>query len=173
MRRNAVPGLAADVRRPAKRRVGLVVAPQVVEDDRAVDQRLHVARVQLQRAVDLRQRLLLLSHKGVRDPEQVVRVGERPARGDHFLQQVDGAVVVLELEPLARLIDEMFRTDIHAPPRTTGRNRPILAADAVHRVSNIDRVGLAGPRPDSSDDAAEILDRAAQAGFERDLGRPP
>src|SRR6266480_1842803 len=51
-----------------------------------------------------------------------MRVGERPPAGDDFLQQVDGAVVVLELEALARLGHEVLRTDVHGPPRTIVRS---------------------------------------------------
>ena len=44
-----------------------------------------------------------------------MRIGEGAAGRDHLFQEVDSAVVVLELEPLARLIDEMLRTHVHEP----------------------------------------------------------
>ena len=76
-------------------------------------QRFHVARVELQRPVQLGERLLLLSHERVRHAKEMMRIGEGASGRDHLFQEVDSAVVVLELEPLARLIDEMLRTHVH------------------------------------------------------------
>src|SRR5256886_17216339 len=71
------------------------------------------AGIQRQRPVELGEGLLLLADERVRQSQQVMRVGERPPAGDDFLQQVDGAVVVLELEALAGLGHEVLRTDVH------------------------------------------------------------
>src|SRR6266540_4891874 len=119
--REPLPGLAAYLRRPPERRVRLRFPPQLVEDDRPVDERLHVVRVQRQSAIELRQGLLPLPHQRVGEAEQVVRVGERTPGRDHFLEEVDRPVVVLQLKPFAGLLDEMLRTDVHGSPRTSGR----------------------------------------------------
>src|SRR2546427_1028003 len=47
-----------------------------------VDERFDVLRVQLQRAVELRQGLLLLAYQGVRQAQQMMGVGERAAGRD-------------------------------------------------------------------------------------------
>jgi hypothetical protein len=58
----------------------------------------------------------------------MVRVGERaPGRND-FLEQVNRAVVVLELDALVRLLHQMLRADVHGSPHRgerhgTGRQR--------------------------------------------------
>jgi len=65
-------------------RIGLGFATELVQDEGAVHQRLDVVRVQRQRAVQLRQRRVLLAHQRVRQPEQVMRIGKRPARRDHL-----------------------------------------------------------------------------------------
>src|SRR5439155_21684540 len=70
---------------------------------------------------ELCQSLILLAHERIRQAEHVVRIGERAARRDHLLEEVDGPVVVLQLEPLPGLLDEVLSADVHASPRTSGR----------------------------------------------------
>src|SRR3989441_763304 len=122
VRRQALAQLARQLSGAAQRGVRLVFAAQLVQDDGLVDERFDVLRVQLQRAVELCQGLVLLAHQRVRQAQQVMGVGERAARRDDFLEQVDRAVVVLQLKPLAGLLDEMLRTDVHGSPRTSGRS---------------------------------------------------
>ena len=122
MGRQPLTRLASHLGRPPERHVRLGLAPQLVQHDGPMDERLDVAGIQRQRPVELGEGLLLLADERVRQAQQVMRVGERPPAGDDFLQQVDGAVVVLELEALAGLGHEVLRTDVHGPPRTTARS---------------------------------------------------
>jgi hypothetical protein len=101
----AVPRLPAEPAGPPQRRVRLLLAPELVEHDGAMNQRLDIVRVQGQGLVELGEGLVRLARQRVGETEQLVRVGERPARRDHFLQEVNRPVVVLQLEPLASLLD--------------------------------------------------------------------
>src|SRR5438034_3561915 len=67
-----------------------------------------------QGTVGAREGLILLAHEGVRQAERVVRIGERAAGRHHLLEEVDGPVVVLQLEPLPGLLDQMLSADVHA-----------------------------------------------------------
>ncbi len=84
-------------------------------------QRLDVVGVEGQGPVELRQGLVLLTHQRVRQTEHVVGIGKRAARRHHLLEEVDGPVVILQLETLPGLLDEMFSADVHESPRTSGR----------------------------------------------------
>src|SRR6266480_7058692 len=79
-----------------------------------------------------------------------MRVGERPPAVDDFLQQVDGAVVVLELEALARLSHEVLRTDVHGPPRTTVRSAGPLPRCRPWAGSRARAPPAAGRRPSAA-----------------------
>ena len=68
--------------------------------------------------VVMRERLFRLTHEGVGQPEEVVRVGKRPPRLYQLFEEVDRAVVVLELKPLAGLLDQMLSTDVQGSPPT-------------------------------------------------------
>src|SRR5438552_1659343 len=52
----------------------------------------------------------------------MMRVGERPPARDDLLEQVNRAVIVLEVEPLASLRHEVLRTDVHVSPGTSARS---------------------------------------------------
>src|SRR5712691_3405795 len=75
--REAVPLLPAELPRPAQRVVGFVLAPELVEHDSLMDQRLDVVRIQAERLVELGQRLVGLVRERVGEAEQLVRIGER------------------------------------------------------------------------------------------------
>jgi len=135
--REALASLRRELPGAAEGLVGLGLAAELVQHDRAVDQRLHVMRVQVERAVELRQRRLRLAHQRIRQPEQMMRVGEGAARRNHLLEEVNRAVIVLELEALPGLFDHVFRTDVHGWPRTsarTGGSRPRPRPEAGTRA---------------------------------------
>src|SRR5207249_795364 len=51
----------------------------------------------------------------------MMRVGERPPARDDLLEQVNRAVIVLEVEPLASLRHEVLRTDARGSPAPRAR----------------------------------------------------
>src|SRR5213080_224816 len=121
MGREALARLAPDLSGASERGVRLGLPSQLVQHDGAVHQRLDVMRVERQGTVELREGLILLAHELVRQAEYVVRIGERAAGRHHLLEEVDGPVVVLQLDPLPGLLDQMLSADVHASPRTNGR----------------------------------------------------
>src|SRR5947199_9801874 len=52
----------------------------------------------------------------------MMRVGERPPARDDLLEQVNRAVIVLEVEPLASLRHEVLSTDVDVSPGTSARS---------------------------------------------------
>src|SRR6059036_1843874 len=89
----------------------------------------------------------------------MMRVGERPPARDDLLEQVNRAVIVLEVEPLASLRHEVLRTDVHVSPGTSARSvgfppqcRPWAGSRAGAR-RGADRPPSAARRPADRDGA--------------------
>jgi len=101
----ARPPFRPHLARPSQHGVGLFFPAQLVEHERAMNQRLDVVGIQRKRAIELLQRLVRLSGERVRHAQQVMRVGERAAGRDHLLEEVNRTVVVLELKALVSLLD--------------------------------------------------------------------
>jgi len=70
-----------------------------------MDQGLDVVRIEREGAIELFQRLVGLSREGVRETQQMMRVGKRAAGGDDLLEEMNRTVVVLQLKPLVSLLD--------------------------------------------------------------------
>src|ERR1043165_5543041 len=106
----------------------------------AVEVGLDVAGVDLHRGVERLERLLRLAEEGAAEPVQVVRIGEGAPRREHLLEEVHRAVVVLEGEALARLLDVALRIEVGChrltPSRVPGSTRwcaagPLRAGPSV------------------------------------------
>ena len=70
-----------------------------------MNQRFDVIGIQRQRAIELLQRLVRLPGELIRHAQQVMRVGEGASGRDDLLEEVNRAVVVLELKALVSLLD--------------------------------------------------------------------
>ena len=67
-----------------------------------MNERLEIARVELERAAELAQRFLWASDQREGDSDEVVDIGEGTTRRDDFLEQIDGPVIILDREALTR-----------------------------------------------------------------------
>src|SRR6266853_3523301 len=112
LRRYVAVEAAAALRRHAagtpQHRIRLVFATQLVQHERAMNQRFDVIRVERESAIELLQRLVRLAGEGVRQAEQVVRVRKGAARRDDLLEEMYRAVIVLQLKALVSLLDQML-----------------------------------------------------------------
>jgi len=75
-----------------------------------------VAWIELEGPLEMSQGALGLTQQREGKSEQVVSIGELLAAVDDVLQQVDGAVIILEREALPRLVDQRFVTDARKSP---------------------------------------------------------
>ena len=88
-------------------RLRLARSAQGSQDHAAVHQGFQIARVEPQGGIDSAQRFLRLPHQIVRQREQMMGVGVRLPRPHQLLQQMDAPVVVLECEPVLRLVKQL------------------------------------------------------------------
>src|SRR2546423_15365893 len=86
-----------------------------------MNQRLDVIGVQCQGTIQLLQRLVRLSGERIRETEQVMSVRKRAARRNHLFEQMNRAIIVLQLKSFVSLLDQMLGTDVHESPRTNRR----------------------------------------------------
>ena len=111
------PGNASSAKRP----LGILLSAELRKDDPTVNVRLDVPRIQGQRLVEGREGTIGLPHELVTQAHEVVRVSEGPPRLHQLLEQVDRAVIVLELKALLRQLKLLRRTHVHKSPRTIPR----------------------------------------------------
>ena len=123
LRRDALPGCAPEFARAPEGLRRLQASPQRIEDQRPVEQRLDVSRIQRQRPVQRGQRSLRLSQHVIRQAQQMMDVREAAAGPRHVLQEVHGAVVVLHREALFGGLHQLLSADVHGSP-CTSRRRP-------------------------------------------------
>src|SRR6185295_8079586 len=115
--------------------------------------------IQRERAIELLQRLLLLSGEREREPQQVMGVRKGPARRNYLLEEMNRAVVILQLKAFVSLLDQMLWTDVHEPPDTSRRTFgyplrfPPWAGTRVRARRAPDRRRSAAHRPADRDDA--------------------
>ncbi len=102
-------------------RIRLFFAAQLVQDERAMNQRLDVVGIEREGAIELLQRLVGLAGEGVGQTKQMVRVRKGAAGRDDLLEEMNRAVIVLQLKALVSLLDQMLGTDVHESPRTSQR----------------------------------------------------
>ena len=124
--RHATSFTAPRVAGVLKRLGRLLVPPEFGEDHSPVNVRLDVLVVQSQRGVETPEGAFRLIHEMIGESKQVVRVGEGPSVLDQLLEQVDGPVIILQLEMLLGSVKLLCRANFHAPPCTTPRNRRSL-----------------------------------------------
>src|SRR5712691_7824067 len=125
LRRHVAVEAPAALRRHAagtpQHRIRLFFATQLVQHERAMNQRLDVIGVERESTIELLQCLVRLAGEGVGQAEQMVRVRKGAAGRDDLLEEMYRAVIVLQLKALVSLLDQMLGTDVHESPRTSQR----------------------------------------------------
>ena len=96
-----------------------------------MDERLEIARVELERAAELAQRFLLAADQREGDADEVVDIGEGTTRRDDFLEQIDGPVIILDREALARPRRVIVQFDRPYASRNQPTNRRIPSGNGV------------------------------------------
>src|SRR5256885_504295 len=98
---------------------------------------------------------ICLAGEGIREAKQMMGIGEFAAGADHLLEEMDRAVIVLQLESLVSLLDETLGTDFHESPRTSVRTcqclprfRPSAGIPAPRRHARDPRLSAARPPAD-------------------------
>ena len=117
--RHPAPDLPTRLAGRSERILCLPLLPELGEHDAPVDVRLDVLRVPGQCLVERVERPVRLLHQLIGESDEVVHVREGPALLDQLLEQMDGAVVVLEREPLLGNLKLLCAANVHGSPRTT------------------------------------------------------
>jgi hypothetical protein len=84
--------------------------PQLTQHDAAVDVRLHIAWVELQRALERFERPLRVADEMIGKAHHVKGIGKGTSVVDELFQEMDAPVVVLQLEPLTGESNGLRRT---------------------------------------------------------------